>query len=375
MLKNTWYVACDAADVPADRPKKVRLLGHDLVLFRDRGGNINALSDICVHRGASLSQGRVTDGCVECPYHGWRYDGAGACVAIPAHPEIAVPKRVRVDAYPVAERFGWVWVYMGDLPAAERPPLPEVPEYDDPQRRAVRGTFLWNANYGRVVENGVDFAHAAFVHPSFGDRSRPEIKSFEMSEGAWSAKARIAMRPPAYRGLWKFIRATEREDVIAQPEWHIAGLSIILRIQITPAWSNILIDVNTPLDENTTLTHWILLRNFFTARFFDKDTYRRNIKIFEQDHAVISRLTPTELPTRVQDEYSVRSDGMMVAFRKKREELYRRGWGLDGRRYEEQFRGRKAAVVGSPARRDDPKGWVFPEAPGLPVQDDRAAAE
>ena len=375
MLKNNWYVACDATEVPVGKPKQVQLLGHKVVLFRDSGGAIRALSDICVHRGASLADGRVTDGCVECPYHGWRYNGEGACTVIPAHPDVSVPKRVRVDAYPVAERFGWVWVYMGDLAEAERPPLPDVAEYTEPDRRAVRGSFLWKANYGRVVENGVDFAHAAFVHPSFGDRSRPEIKEFEMEEREWSAHARIAMRPPAFRGLWKRLRPNERPDVVARPEWHVAGLAIILRIQITPKWSNVLIDVNTPIDENTTLTHWILLRNFFTSKFFDRDTYKRNIKIFEQDHAVISKLTPTELPTRVQDEYSVRADGMMVAFRKKRAELYRRGWGLDSHAYERDYQGRKAAVIGSPARREEPKGWVFPEAPELVLPPDRLAAE
>ncbi|MSO96683.1 MAG: hypothetical protein EXR11_00475 [Rhodospirillaceae bacterium] len=179
-----------------------------------------------------------------------------------------------------------------------------------------------------------------------------------------------------YSGLWKYIRSSEREEVVAQPEWHIAGLCIVLRIQITPKWSNVLIDVNTPVDENTTLTHWISLRNFFTSRLFDRDTYKRNIKIFEQDHEVISRLTPLELPTRAQDEYSVQSDGMMIAFRKKRDELYRRGWGLDAKLYAETMKGVKAAVIPSPTRREDPKGWVFPEAPRLPVADEsRAAAE
>ena len=375
MLKNTWYVACDAAEVPRDKPKQVRMLGHDLVLFRDGSGKINALSDICVHRGASLSHGRIHDGCVECPYHGWRYRGDGTCATIPAHPDGPVPKRVRVDSYPVTERFGWVWVFIGDVPEAERPPLPVVPEYDDPNRRAVRGTFLWSANYGRVVENGVDFAHAAFVHPSFGDRNRPEIKSYEMTQSEWSASAQLAMRPPPYKGLGKYLRATERRDVLANPEGHIAGMSIILRLHITARWSNVLIDVNTPIDENTTLTRWVMLRNFFTSSFFDADTYRRNIQIFEQDHEVISRLAPTELPTRAQDEYSVKSDGMMVAFRQKREELYRRGWGLDSHAYDEHYKGRKAAVLPSPGRREDPKGWVFPVAPSLPVSVERAAAE
>lgn len=376
MLINTWYVACDATDVPHDKPKHVRMLGHDFALFRDGSGKINCVSDICVHRGASLSRGRLHNGCIECPYHGWRYKGDGACAEIPAHPDITPPKKVRVDSYPVQERFGWVWVFLGDQPESARPPIPDVPEYSDPTRRPVRGTFLWNANYGRVVENGVDFAHAAFVHPSFGDRNRPEIKSYEMSESEWSAKAKIAMRPPAYTGLWKYIRSTEREDVISRSEWSIAGLSIVLRLQITPKWSNVLIDVNTPIDENTTLTHWILLRNFFTSKFFDKDTIKRNLKIFEQDNAVLSHLTPTELPTRVQDEYSVQSDGMMVAFRKKREELYRRGWGLDSKLYTETMKGVKAAVIPSPTRGEDPKGWVFPEAPRLAIPEaTRIAAE
>jgi ribosomal protein S10 len=150
-----------------------------------------------------------------------------------------------------------------------------------------------------------------------------------------------------------------------------------LRLQITPKWANVLIDVNTPVDETTTLTHWILLRNFFTSKWFDKDTYKRNINIFEQDQAVISRLSPAELPTRVQDEYSVQSDAMMVAFRKKRAELYRRGWGLDTKLYNDTMKGIKAAVIPSPARREDPKGWVFDEAPRLimPDDDQRIAAE
>jgi phenylpropionate dioxygenase-like ring-hydroxylating dioxygenase large terminal subunit len=370
MLINTWYVACDAVEVPYGQPKHVRMLGHDFALFRDSGGKINCVSDICVHRGASLSHGRIHNGCIECPYHGWRYRGDGLCAEIPAHPDTRVPKRVRIDAYPVEERYGWVWVFLGDLPAAQRPPIPDVPEYNDPQRRAVRGSFLWRANYGRVVENGVDFGHAAFVHPSFGDRNRPEVKAYEMHENEWSARARIAMRPPAYRGMWRYIRSTERDDVISQPEWHIGGLCVILRLQITARWSNVLIDVNTPIDENTTMTRWILVRNFFTSSLFDKDTIKRTMKIFEEDQAVISRLTPVELPTRVQDEYSVQSDGMMVAFRKKRAELYQRGWGLDSKLYADTMKGQKAAVIPSPARGEDPKGWVFPEAPRLAVTND-----
>ena len=363
MLMNTWYVAGFSKDV-SDTPKHVKMLGQDFALFRDAQGRVHCVSDICIHRGASLSRGRVYNGCIECPYHGWRYRGDGTAAEIPAHPGKRIPKRVRIDSYPVQEHYGWIWVFLGDLPEEERPPIPPFPEYDDPGRRAIGGTFLWNANYGRVVENGVDFAHAAFVHPSFGDRNEPEVKSYEVFKCEWSARARIAMRPPPYKGFWKLKRKA-RSDVITEPEWHIGGMAIRLILSISEKWNNVLFDVNTPIDENTTLTHWYISRNFFLQKFFDSDTYRRTIEIFNEDHAVLTNLNPVELPPSLRGEFSVQSDGMMVAFRHKRQDLYARGWGVDTQTYEDEFGDRKAAVIPSPARREDPKGWVLPEVPRL----------
>lgn len=375
MLMNTWYVAGYSKDV-AGTPVHKKLLGQDFALFRDEQGTLHCVSDICIHRGASLSHGIVHKGCIECPYHGWRYRGDGSCAEIPAHPGARIPKRVRIDSYPVQERYGWVWVFLGDAPESERPPIPEFPEYDDPSRRIVSGTFTWNANYGRVVENGVDFAHAAFVHPSFGDRDEPEIKSYEIHKSEWSAKAKITMRPPPYKGIWKMKRK-KKSDVITEPEWHIGGLTVLLRLQITADWNNVLFDCNTPIDENTTLTHWQISRNFFTQKIFDGDTYRRTMEIFNQDHEVLDRLNPVELPASLRDEFSVESDGMMVAFRRKRQELYARGWGVDIQTYEDDFGDRKAAVIPSPARGEDPKGWVLPEVPKLSAEGEpiRLAAE
>jgi nitrite reductase/ring-hydroxylating ferredoxin subunit len=131
MLVNLWYVAQESRNV-TDKPVFVKLLGQDLVLFRDASGKVACVSDICMHRGASLSQGKVVDGTVECPFHGWRYAGDGRCTRIPAHPDMKVPSRARVDAYPVEERYGWVWVFLGDLPEAERPPIPELPDVRQP---------------------------------------------------------------------------------------------------------------------------------------------------------------------------------------------------------------------------------------------------
>jgi phenylpropionate dioxygenase-like ring-hydroxylating dioxygenase large terminal subunit len=324
MLINNWYVVGDRADVSTDHPLKVRLLGDDLVIFQNEQGKMHCLSDRCIHRGASLSQGQVQQDCLACPYHGWRYDGTGRCVTVPAHPELAIPDKFRVDSYPVAEHYGWIWVYFGDRPETERPPIPEIAAFADPQRRTVRGTFLWQANYERVIENGVDFAHAAFVHPSFGDRDRPQLKRYEVTTSDWSARAEVAMCPPPFRGIWAKLRKGERADVLAAPAWHIAGLCIELQLQITPSWNSVLLTANTPIDQTTTLTHWLFSRNFFLQPFFDGDTCRRNLKIFQEDHAILQQLQPQVSPRDLA--YSVPSDALAIAFRQRQEELYQQGW-------------------------------------------------
>ena len=109
---------------------KVRMLGQNFVLFRDTAGVVHCLHDVCVHRGASLAEGKLHEDCIQCPYHGWRYDGTGACRHIPTLAESArIPARARVDSYPTVERFGLIFAFLGDLPEVERPQLMDVAEW------------------------------------------------------------------------------------------------------------------------------------------------------------------------------------------------------------------------------------------------------
>jgi phenylpropionate dioxygenase-like ring-hydroxylating dioxygenase large terminal subunit len=375
MIINQWYVAEDVSNI-TDKPKRVKLLGFDYVLFRGPDGAINCLSDVCIHRGASLGAGRVENGCVECPYHGWTYDGAGKVTRIPSLPaEATVPSRARVDSYPVIERFGWVWVFLGDLPEAERPPLPDFPEYDDSENwRCVRGEWLWNADYVRVVENGLDFAHAPFVHPSFGDRDRAEIHDFEIEQDEWSARAKVTYIPPIPKGVWKFVRK-ERTAVQAQPGFHCSGATMRLDVWLSPSWRMVIFDVNTPVDENTTLTRWIMARTFFRQRIWDEDSRKRTLKIFQQDTVIVEEICPERVPIDLREEFSVKSDALMNAFRFKRRELVQRGWALDIEQLRGMIDGRRAVVIPSPARATaEGKNFVFKPAP-LIAPADRDLAE
>ncbi len=368
MIINQWYVAEDVANI-TDKPKRVKLLSFDFVLFRGKDGKISCLSDVCVHRGASLGAGRMEGGCVECPYHGWTYNGAGQVTRIPSLPaDQKIPARARVDSYPVKEKYGWVWVFLGDLPEAERPPLPDFPEYDDHTNwRTVRGEWLWQADYVRVVENGLDFSHAPFVHPSFGDRDRAEIHDFEMEQDEWSARAKVTYIPPLPKGIWSFVRK-ERTPVQAQPSYHVSGSTMRLDVWLTPTWRMVIFDVNTPVDENTTLTRWIMARSFFRQRLFDGDSIKRTIKIFEQDTTIVEEICPELVPTDLREELSVKSDGLMNAFRFKRRELINKGWALDIDALRGHIDGRRAVVIPSPTRREENgRNFVLKTAPLLPA--------
>jgi phenylpropionate dioxygenase-like ring-hydroxylating dioxygenase large terminal subunit len=365
MLKNFWYAVEEVRAIGAT-PKRITVLGQELALFRKKSdGRIVALSNLCVHRGGSLADGTVDGDCVRCPYHGWTFDGDGACKSIPASPPGApIPKKAHVDAYPVEERYGWVWVFLGDLPAAERPPIPPLPEFGQPGWRAVYGEFLWKAHYSRVVENGIDIAHTPWVHQnSFGNRDKPQIPDYEVTMDDYSASGQVTLesRPP--RGLWKILRPNPT-PVTATVTVYVPSVS---RLDLDLGkWRTIVFDSNIPIDENTTLTRFIQLRNFFTGAWADGDAKRRMMKIFQEDQRTVEAQRPELLPYDLSAELHIKSDGLAVAFRKLRKKYMDMGWGIDQHLIRARYSGRSAVVIPSPARRAIPeleKAWVMPEVP------------
>src|SRR5690606_23928274 len=123
VLTNDWHVVAWASDVPEGTLVPVRLLGENIVLWRN-GGEVRAWQDLCVHRGAKLSLGRVENDRLVCPYHGWNYNADAQCVLMPAHPEQAPPAKARVKTYHATECYGAVWVCLGE-PERGVPPLAE----------------------------------------------------------------------------------------------------------------------------------------------------------------------------------------------------------------------------------------------------------
>jgi len=159
--QNHWYIAARASDL-RQTPIARTVLGKPLALFRDARGHPAALIDRCRHRNMALSAGRIVDGCVQCPYHGWRYDGHGRCTEIPSLPPGRVPAFPPLRAYPALESDGYVWVFMGQEPPAASPF--RFPHLDKPGWTSFRMTTRFAASAFACVENFLDCPHTVFVH-------------------------------------------------------------------------------------------------------------------------------------------------------------------------------------------------------------------
>ena len=371
LIKNHWYAVEFGREV-GDRPVLARVGGHDLVLWRRPNGTVNAQSDLCVHRGGSLAGGEVVGDCIQCPYHGWRYRADGACERIPANRAgLPIPKKARIDTYPCVERYGFVWVFLGDLPAEARPPLPELDglELHTEARaegfRAVRGEFFWNANYDRVLENAVDIAHTPFVHAgSFGNRDEPEIQDFELDETRRdghlvSVSATVDLKPPLPSGIWRLIAKKDRPPVRTSTGFYPPNVTLL--IVRLPMGEMRLFTAAVPRDEHTTVSKFTMLRSFFTGGWADRDSRKRTLKIFAEDQPTVEGQRPELLPFDLSAELHVKSDSIQLAYRRWRREQIERGWGLPTPSDEESRRA--AAVIPSPGRAADAElagAWMFP---------------
>ena len=194
MYINFWYPIAKSTDVTTYEPFRAQVLGHQFVAFRDGDGAAHVLSDVCVHRGGALGKGWVREGNVVCPYHGWQFAGDGQCTHIPTLADDKPPARAKVDSYPIQEKYGIVFAFLGDASEEERPPLYEIEEFDQEGWRANDLlVFEVNAFYERSIENGIDPSHNEFVHPAQGSPAMdPNYRSkpLETQEGPWGSTSR-----------------------------------------------------------------------------------------------------------------------------------------------------------------------------------------
>lgn len=245
LLRRYWHPIAVAAELTPERPKKrVRLLGEDLLIYRDPQGGYGLVAEQCLHRGASLYYGFLEDGGIRCPYHGWLYDKTGHCLAQPFEPEQSMLRHaIRLPAYPVEKVRGLLFAYLGPLPAPVIPPWDVFAREDGTHQIEVHPVL--NCNWLQMQETNLDPTHNTYLHNKtayvLGLRSdwkfRPIALDFEVIE--W--------------GVIK--RRTFGGDTGYKEEGHPAIFPNVLRH--SSGWGPIDLHFRVPIDATHTQTFWL----------------------------------------------------------------------------------------------------------------------
>ena len=219
LMRRYWHPVAAAVELD-DRPtKEVRLLGEDLVLYKDRSGTVGLVGRLCAHRRVNLAYGIPEEHGLRCMYHGWMYDETGQCIEQPfeetVHPDGRFKEKVRLDAYPVQELGGLLWAYLGPAP------VPLLPRWDlfvwNNVLRDI-GTTLLPCNWLQCMENSVDPVHLEWLHGYWS--------SYQVEAGGVAKEALLPNRlhtkisfEPFKHGIIK--RRTYTDTTEDDPEWRI----------------------------------------------------------------------------------------------------------------------------------------------------------
>jgi 5,5'-dehydrodivanillate O-demethylase len=162
LMRRYWHPITGVDQMTNRWTKRVRVLGEDLVLFKDRTGAFGLIGEFCPHRRASLAYGIPTEDGIRCPYHGWNFDGTGSCLEQPNEPEGSNFKdKVRTAGYPVQAFAGLIWAYLGPLPA---PLIPALDGLVAPRAIRTCGITRVHCNWMQIMENSVDPVHTEWLH-------------------------------------------------------------------------------------------------------------------------------------------------------------------------------------------------------------------
>ncbi len=273
--RNAWYVACTPSEID-EKPLGRTVCGERMVFFRGPDGRAVALEDWCPHRGAPLSLGRVVEGKLVCGYHGLEMGCDGRTVAMPGQRVRGFPP---VAAYPVIERYGFVWVWPGDAGQADAAKLPHLAWAEDPAWTFGGGMFHVRCDYRLMIDNLMDLTHEKYVHAtSIGQQELDEVPAHTTTEGDvvitrremngvkappfWQAAMRgNDLDPEQTVDRWQRCRFVPPSGVFIDVGVALAGQGGF-DAPAAAKTSGIVVDLITPETETSIWYFWGLARNF-----------------------------------------------------------------------------------------------------------------
>lgn len=300
-IKEAWYPVVWSDRIGHELSRHV-VLAQPIVIYRLENGEIAALRDACPHRLAPLSLGKLRGDNIECGYHGMTFDCTGKCVVIPG--QDIIPGTARVRAYPVEEKYGLVWIYMGAPENADPKKIFHLPQHGASGWRSVQGdTLRIECNYLSLCDNLLDPAHVTFVHTtSLGTPAgatvpvNNEYRDNEITVWRWIRNG------PAIPLFAKFGKLTGMVD-----RWHYYNYSTpcYFAIDMGSCPTGSIPDMErrsegiqmfachllTPVDERTVLQHWFHVRNFRTEDHeMDSELTSSLAMAFNEDKSILEQI-------------------------------------------------------------------------------------
>ena len=312
VFRQFWYPV-----MPLERlrqgPQPFSLLGQPLVLWLDADNQPVAVEDRCCHRSAKLSQGKVVQGQVQCPYHGWCFDGGGVCTQVPQLADQPIPRGYRVQAVRCDQRYGYAWVCLGEPVAA----IPAIAEASDGTFRHIPEFYeTWHCAGLRLMENSFDNAHPHFVHENtFGLQQEPIPPApdiFVETPLGFTMTYRLPVKnsDDQKRNLGM---GDERTVRISEGRWYAPFLRT-LKITYPNGLVHLIFTAATPIDDRSIQVVQFCLRNDCEA-----DAKAADIVAFDRavtlEDKVILEGTDSDVPLDIRTEQHMASDKPGIVMR------------------------------------------------------------
>jgi phenylpropionate dioxygenase-like ring-hydroxylating dioxygenase large terminal subunit len=218
LIRNAWYCAAWGDEV-AENLFSRRILNTPLVLYRKENGNAVALLDICPHKLAPMHMGNRVGDNIQCGYHGLEFDSAGKCIRNPQG-NCQIPREAKLQSFPLIERHGVLWVWMGDAEKADPARIPDFSFIIDSNRRTQKGHHQVTCNYMMLIENLMDLGHAMFLHRQTGGVTDPALAEAKVEQDNDEVRdLRLHRAKPAPALFAPYLNSTENVDFWTDIRW------------------------------------------------------------------------------------------------------------------------------------------------------------
>jgi len=314
ILARHWYPVAIVREV-GEKPIGTHLLDQPLVIYKAEG-EIVVAADICPHRGVPLSLGTQTDQGVVCAYHGLRFGAGGRCNHVPAHPTRGIPDRMRLATFPAVQRYGLVWTCLrpDDAESAGNG-IADMPHWDEPGFQQIVCPWIDIFGFaGRQMEGFLDVAHFAFVHTAtFGDANNAEVPAYNPKRTDTGFEAEYWSTVGNYP-IGKEGRGVPGFRWLRHFRCHLP-FTATLEIHFPGEDRLVIMNAASPVSAKVTRLFTPMARNF-DKDLPIQDVYDFNLRVFEEDKAIVEAQMPECLPLDPLMEAHIPADMSSMAYRR-----------------------------------------------------------